>query len=150
MSTFEVKPYEHEVSTRQGPMMPRPDALTPKEFAWVSWFVITLALLIISLVMPVEDAATGFFMIAFAIVLVTPFFVYLIKGVNQVLNQTVQAMQPVLSPQQINIQLSQELGRPATMVEVAAVHQMLTSEKNQQMINSGVTLGALYLIGRNL
>jgi uncharacterized membrane protein len=54
------------------------------------------------------------------------------------------------TPSEISWQLGQEWGRPATLEEVAAVYQMLTARKNQALINSGITLGAIYLMGRNL
>jgi len=60
------------------------------------------------------------------------------------------ASTPIPSPAEISWQLGQEWGRPATLEEVAAVHQMLTSRKNQALINSGITFGAIYLMGRNL
>jgi len=53
---------------------------------------------------------------------------------------------PVPSPVDISFQLQAEWGRPATLQEVAAVHQMLTSRRNQALINSGIAIGALYLI----
>jgi hypothetical protein len=60
------------------------------------------------------------------------------------------ASTPIPSPAEISWQLENEWGRPATIEEVAAVHQMLTSRKNQALINSGITFGAIYLMGRNL
>lgn len=52
----------------------------------------------------------------------------------------------VMSPIQIQQQLTMELGRPAQLNEVAAVHQMLTTEHNQQMISAGLTLGGLLML----
>jgi hypothetical protein len=57
------------------------------------------------------------------------------------------ALKQIPSPQQIASQLEQEWGRPATVLEIAAVHQMLTSEHNQAVLNAGIGLGALYLVG---
>lgn len=59
------------------------------------------------------------------------------------------ASAPIPSPAQISAQLQAEWGRPATIEEVAAVHQMLTSRHNQALVNSGIALGALYLMGHH-
>lgn len=59
------------------------------------------------------------------------------------------ASMPVPSPAEIAFQVQAEWGRPATLQEVAAVHQMLTSRRNQALVNSGIALGALYLLERN-
>jgi hypothetical protein len=58
------------------------------------------------------------------------------------------AFTPVPSPQEIALRLHQEWGRPATIEEVAAVHQILTSQKNQALLATGLTLGALYSANR--
>jgi hypothetical protein len=55
----------------------------------------------------------------------------------------------VSSPQVIAIRLEEEWGRPPTVVEVAAVHGMLISEHNQRMINSGLIIGAIFLLGHH-
>ena len=60
------------------------------------------------------------------------------------------AMKRIPSPTEISWQLQQEWGRPATVQEVAAVQQILINEKNQAMISAGITLGAVYLMNRNL
>jgi hypothetical protein len=52
-----------------------------------------------------------------------------------------------LSPIQIAQQMRQELGREPTFEEVAAVHQMLMSERNQALVRGGLGLGALLVIG---
>jgi len=52
----------------------------------------------------------------------------------------------VPSPAEISSHLQAEWGRAPTLQEVAAVHQMLTSRRNEALINSGIALGALYLI----
>ena len=85
---------------------------------------------------------------AFAIVPWVARFVYrLVKRFNHDMDA---AMKPIPSPAEISWQLQQEWGRPATVQEVAAVQQILVNEKNQAMIGAGVTLGAVYLIDRNL
>ena len=60
------------------------------------------------------------------------------------------ASTPIPSPAEISAQLEAEWGRPATIEEVAAVHQMLTSRKNEALLSAGIGLGALYLMDRNL
>lgn len=52
----------------------------------------------------------------------------------------------VPSPQQITEQLRIDLGREPNLTEVAAVHQMLTADHNQQLIGAAAVLGAAYLI----
>ena len=56
---------------------------------------------------------------------------------------------PILSPAEVARQLAIDRGRPATVLEVAAVHQMLVDRKNQALLNAGLGLGALYLIHRD-
>jgi|GEM_PF-6699240 len=72
------------------------------------------------------------------------------RAIGEGLDELRVASTPIPSPAEIAWQLGQEWGRPATLEEVAAVHQMLTSRKNQALINSGITFGAIYLMGRNL
>jgi hypothetical protein len=55
----------------------------------------------------------------------------------------------VPSPQVIAVRLEDEWGRPPTVVEVAAVQQMLINEHNQRLINGGIALGAIYLLGHH-
>ena len=57
---------------------------------------------------------------------------------------------PVPDPGTIAQQLQAEWGCPPTVEEVAAVHQMLHTERNQAMLTAGMGLGALYLINKNL
>jgi hypothetical protein len=59
------------------------------------------------------------------------------------------ASTPVPSPGEIEAVLEDEWGRPPTIVEVAAVHQMLTSRRNEALLATGLSLGALYLMNRN-
>jgi len=65
-------------------------------------------------------------------------------------DQIALAARPLPSPAQIAAQLEAEWGRPPTVEEVAAVHQMLTNQHNQALLNSGIGLGALYMIDKNL
>ena len=60
------------------------------------------------------------------------------------------ASTPIPSPAEISAQLEAEWGRPAPVEEVAAVHQMLTSRKNEALLGAGIGLGALYLMDRNI
>lgn len=61
-----------------------------------------------------------------------------------------QAMRPIPSPPEIAWALQCEWGRSPTVEEVAAVHQMLQSEKNQALLGTGIGLGALYLMTRTV
>ncbi len=60
------------------------------------------------------------------------------------------ASTPVPSPAEIALLLEAEWGRPPTIVEVAAVHQMLTSRRNEALLATGLSFGALYLADRSL
>ena len=55
----------------------------------------------------------------------------------------------VPSPQAIAVRLEEEWDRPPTVVEVAAVQQMLINEHNQRLINGGIALGAIFLLGHH-
>lgn len=59
------------------------------------------------------------------------------------------AITPIPSPQQIAVSLEDEWDRVPTVLEVQAVHQMLTSRRNEALLTAGLTLGGLYLIGHN-
>jgi hypothetical protein len=60
------------------------------------------------------------------------------------------ALTPVPDAFQIAAQLRIEMGREPTLVEVAAVHQMLTSDHNQKLIGAAALLGSALLIDKNL
>ena len=47
------------------------------------------------------------------------------------------------SRSEISLQLQAEWGRPATLKEVALIHEMLSNRRNLALINSGLALGAL-------
>jgi hypothetical protein len=56
---------------------------------------------------------------------------------------------PIPTPEHIAFQLGQEWGRPATVEEVAAVHQMLTSRRNEAFVTAGLTFGGIYLLSKH-
>jgi hypothetical protein len=60
------------------------------------------------------------------------------------------ASTPVPSPVEIATHLEEEWGRSPTIGEVAAVHQMLTSRRNEALLGVGFSLGALYLVDQSL
>jgi hypothetical protein len=66
-----------------------------------------------------------------------------------VIDDGYKALEPLPTPQEIAVGLEDTLGRQPSIEEVAAMQQMLSHEKNQQLIRSGVTIGAVFLIGRN-
>jgi len=72
------------------------------------------------------------------------------KVIADIFSELTVATTPVPSPNEIARQLEQEWGRPATLTEVAAVHQMLNNRRNEAMLNAGIGLGALYLIHHDL
>jgi len=59
------------------------------------------------------------------------------------------ARRRVPSPAEIAASLENEWARPATVEEVAAVHQMLTNRKSEALVNAGIGLGALYLMDKH-
>jgi hypothetical protein len=73
-----------------------------------------------------------------------PFILYLRFG-GRVIDM---AMQPVPSPQQIRLQFIETQGREPTVQEIAALHQMLTSQHNQDMLNAGIVVGGAVLGNR--
>jgi hypothetical protein len=72
------------------------------------------------------------------------------KVISGIFDELTVATTPIPSAGEIAWQLEQEWGRAATLLEVAAVHQMLNSRRNEAMLNAGIGLGALYLINHNL
>lgn len=62
----------------------------------------------------------------------------------------VAATHPVPSPPEIELALWREWHRQPTVEEVAAVHQMLHTERNQKLVAGGITLGALFLMQHTL
>lgn len=66
-----------------------------------------------------------------------------------------RAFKPVPSPQEIRLHFVQTQGREPTIQEVAAIHQMLTSQHNQDLMGAvamvgGAVLGARALNGKGL
>jgi hypothetical protein len=53
-------------------------------------------------------------------------------------------------PAEIAALLEDKWGRPPTIVEAAAVHQMPTSRRSEALAATGLSLGALYLADRSL
>ena len=60
------------------------------------------------------------------------------------------AMESVPSPQEIRLKFIQTQGREPTVQEVAALHQMLTSQHNQDLLNAGILVGGAVLGARAL
>jgi hypothetical protein len=58
------------------------------------------------------------------------------------------AMQPVPSPEQIRLQFIQTRGREPTVQEVAALHQVLMSQHNQDLLHAGILVGGAVLGAR--
>src|SRR5664280_824429 len=53
-------------------------------------------------------------------------------------------------PAEIPTLLEDKWGRPPTIVDAAAVHQMPTSRRNEALAATGLSLGGLYLADRSL
>lgn len=56
--------------------------------------------------------------------------------------------QGIPSPQEIRQQFVQTQGREPTVAEVADLHQMATSRRNQAMLNTGILFGGAVLANR--
>ena len=64
-------------------------------------------------------------------------------------NQDLQlALTPVQSPPQIADQLQQEWGRAPTVVEVAAIHQMMTSQRAEAAVTTAAKYAFIYELGK--
>lgn len=86
---------------------------------------------------------------AFAIVM--PWAVWVGLKVGGALGDEIRvAGTAVPHPAEIARSLEHEWGRPASIEEVAAVHQMFTSRKSTALLATGIGLGALFLINRDL
>jgi hypothetical protein len=93
-----------------------------------------------------------------AIVIVGGLFVVWMPVVLKIIHRIISdgfdsltvASTPIPSPAEISWQLGQEWGRPATLEEVAAVHQMLTSRRNEAAVTAGLTFGGIYLLSKHL
>ena len=75
-----------------------------------------------------------------------PFYCYLREGSRAI----DRAFQPIPSPQEIRLQFIQAQGREPTVQEVAALHQMLTSQHNQDLVGAGIMVGGAVLGARAL
>jgi hypothetical protein len=84
------------------------------------------------------------------IFIVGPTFLALIDGVlvltNRAYDSAMTAAQPIPSPQEIYAGLANEWGRAPTVQEVAAVQQVLVNQRNQHLINAGMSFGVLYMV----
>lgn len=74
------------------------------------------------------------------------FFVAIFRFGWRSMETTIHAAQPMPSPDEIAYRLQIEWGRPPTLQEVAAVQQLLVNQRNQNLVNAGMALGALYLL----
>ena len=83
--------------------------------------------------------------------IVVPWLIYLYVRINRNFSANMTAAMKLMpSPTEISWQMQGECGHPPTVQEAAAVHQMLTSDDNQALLNTGITLGAVYLMDKNL
>ena len=117
-------------------------------FATVSLVGLTVALAAFSVPDP-SGAATFWTWVGLAgcaVCVGAPFFWYLRKSSRAI----DRAIKPVPSPEQIRLQFIQTQGREPTIQEVAALHQMLTSQHNQDLLNAGILVGGALLGARAL
>ena len=64
-------------------------------------------------------------------------------------NQDIQtALTPVLSPQQIAEQLRQEWSREPTVLEVAAIHQMMTSRRAEAVLTTAAKYAFIHELAK--
>ena len=93
-----------------------------------------------------KSVGAKMFIFCCAIPIVLWFFWICAKVGFQIGDSVVQASRPVPQPGEIYLALTKEYGRPATVEEVGAVHQMLHDQHNQDLVNAGLGLGALLVI----
>ena len=98
------------------------------------------------------DATIGGWFIGAGLMAIVGYWIvaFCIAWVRAVSAEMRVASTPVPSPAEIAVLLEQEWGSPPTIFEVAAVHQMLTSRRNDALVATGLSLGALYLVDHNL
>lgn len=77
------------------------------------------------------------------------FFIWVIVATNSWLHQAMIATTPFPTPAEIYAHLESQYGHPPTAEEVAAMQQMLVHRRNEALVNTGIGLGALYLVARN-
>ena len=97
-----------------------------------------------------STVAAGFVLAGIAAVIGFWGAVFAVRFSQALGDEFTTATTPVPSPAEIAALLEAEWGRPASVVEVAAVHQMLSSARYEALLTTGLTLGALYLMDHNL
>lgn len=122
---------------------------------WMRAWLIVLGLCVVGLlIVPgVTVVGYGLFALGFGAfcVSVIPWILYKGWQIGGQLGLSIRtAATPLPDPRQIAVQLQEEWGRPPTVEEVAAVQQLLTSQRNQALVQSGIGIGALYLFEHNL
>jgi hypothetical protein len=70
------------------------------------------------------------------------------KLIRGAFSEVAVASMPIPTPVEIELQLRRE-GHNPSLSDIAAVHQMLSSRRNEAAVNAGVTLGGLYLINHH-
>jgi hypothetical protein len=74
------------------------------------------------------------------------FFVYAFFAfANRTGNALHRAVQPVPSPAEIYVRIQHETGKEPSIADVAAIHQMLTAERNEAAVQAGIGVGGLAL-----
>ena len=117
-------------------------------FVTVSLIGLAVALIAFSFPDPSgnPNAGTWIGMAGCALCVGAPFYCYLRAGSRAI----DRAFQPIPSPQEIRLQFIQTQGREPTVQEVAALHQMLTSQHSQDLLNAGILVGGAVLGARAL
>jgi hypothetical protein len=64
-------------------------------------------------------------------------------------DEAIAAIQPVPSPIEIELEL-RRLGHNPTIQDVASIHQMLLSRRNEHVAAAGIGIGAIFLANRGL
>lgn len=75
---------------------------------------------------------------------------WVIVATNWWWDQVTLASKRLPAPTEIFLQLEAAYGRPPTIDEVAAVHEMLLNSRTESLVNTGIGLGTFYAIQQNV
>lgn len=119
------------------------------------WLVMVVIAFAVALAQPQQDGTQSelgatLLLGALALLMFPPTIYWACKVGTSVGQSVGRLAQPLPTPQDIAVALEEEWGRPPTFEEVGAVHQVILSQRHNDLIGAGIGLGAIYLVDRNL